>query len=158
MNRSFLLIFALLSCAVLTPGECSARPAEKTGHTQWETGMEKALGRAKREGKNILVNFTGSDWCGWCVKLDEEVFSKDAFKKYAAKDLVLLKIDFPRNKWQTPAEKNANNALATRYAVRGFPTILLLDSKGQVIARTGYRRGGASAYVHHLRQLLQKRR
>lgn len=166
MNRLFLLTFALVSCTALTLVECPAQSnrkgpavhAEKRNHAQWETGMKKALERAKREKKNILVNFTGSDWCGWCVRLEKEVFSTPAFKKYAAEDLILLKIDFPRNKWQTPAEKNANNALAKRYAVRGFPTILLLNDRGDVIARTGYRRGGASAYVPHLKQLQQKRR
>lgn len=122
----------------------------------WFTDFAQAQAEARKLKRPILADFTGSDWCGWCVKLDKEVFSQKQFKSYAAKNLVLLTVDFPRSKWQTPAEKKANSALAQKYHVNGFPTVLLLDADGNVIARTGYAQGGANRYVNHLKKLLKK--
>lgn len=151
----------ILAGSVLPFTEVTAQEQKSTVHTEnlsWDEQMSSALARARKLRRPILVNFTGSDWCGWCIRLDKEVFSTPAFKEYAAKNLVLLKIDFPRNKWQTPAERKANMDLARKYGVQGYPTILLLNSKGEVIARTGYRRGGAAAYIQHLQQLLTRKK
>ena len=151
----------ILAGSVLPFTEVTAQEQKSTVHTEnlsWDEQMSSALARARKLRRPILVNFTGSDWCGWCIRLDKEVFSTPAFKEYAAKNLVLLKIDFPRNKWQTPAERKANMDLARKYGVQGYPTILLLNSKGDVIARTGYRRGGAAAYIRHLQKLLKAKR
>ncbi len=120
----------------------------------WQTDFKAALATAKAENKPVLVDFTGSDWCGWCIRLDKEVFSKQAFKDYAKDSLVLLEIDFPRGKEQSPALEAQNEALAARYKVRGFPTILLLSGDGEVLGRTGYQEGGAEAYVEHIKELL----
>ena len=83
------------------------------------------------------------------------MLSQPAFKEYAAKNLVLLLVDFPNKKPMTKEQKAANQALAQKYGIRGFPTILILNSDGQVLAKTGYRRGGASAYVNHLKNILE---
>ena len=120
----------------------------------WQTDFKAALATAKAENKPVLVDFTGSDWCGWCIRLDKEVFSKQAFKDYAKESLVLLEIDFPRGIEQSPALEAQNEALAAKYKVRGFPTILLLSGDGEVLGRTGYQKGGAEAYVAHLKELL----
>ena len=122
----------------------------------WVTSMGEAMAIARRERKVILVNFTGSDWCGWCIRLHKEVFSQKPFLDYAARHLVLLTVDFPRNKWQTPAQKRENADLARRYGIRGYPTILLLDPDGRVIGQTGYRKGGPIPYVDHLRSMLRR--
>lgn len=122
----------------------------------WQTNFKAALATAKAENKPVLVDFTGSDWCGWCIRLDEEVFSKQVFKDYAKESLVLLEIDFPRRSEQSPALEAQNEALATKYKVRGFPTILLLSADGEVLARTGYQEGGAEAYIEHLKELLKQ--
>ena len=122
----------------------------------WLTSFEAAKAAARAERKVILVNFTGSDWCPWCVRLHDEVFSQRAFLDYASRHLILLTVDFPRKKRMTPAQKKENNALAQKYNIEGFPTILLLAPDGRVIARTGYRKGGAVAYVDHLRALLKR--
>ena len=111
---------------------------------------------ARRERKVILANFTGSDWCPWCIRLHDEVFIRKPFLDYAVRHLVLLTVDFPRKIWQTPEQKRANADLARRYGIRGYPTILLLDPDGRVIAQTGYRKGGAASYVNHLRSLLRR--
>lgn len=121
----------------------------------WLTDFEAAQAKAVEEQKPLLLDFTGSDWCGWCIRLKEEVFSKQAFKDYAADSLVLVELDFPRGKKQTPELKAQNEALAMKYRIRGFPTILLLSPEGELIEQTGYRRGGAEAYVDHIEGILE---
>ena len=121
-----------------------------TGELVWETDYAAAVAKAKAENKTLLLNFTGSDWCGWCHKLDREVFKMAEFKKYAAENLVLVKLDFPRRKQISEAEKQQNNLLASKHNVKGFPTILLLDKKEKLLLTTGYQNGGAAKYVEHL--------
>ena len=120
----------------------------------WHTNLEEAIQIAQEEHKTILVNFTGSDWCQWCKKLSAEVFTQSDFEKYANENLVLVKLDFPRSIEQTVETKMYNNNLAQRYGVRGFPTIILLNSSGNLINTTGYQPGGAASYVQHLRSLI----
>jgi len=122
--------------------------------SKWVTNYEAALETAKKTDRPVLVNFTGSDWCSWCIKLHKEVFSQDEFIAYAKENLVLLKLDFPRSIPQTAEEKSANAKLSNQYGVQGYPTILLINSEGKEIARTGYQPGGASAYVEHIKSLL----
>ena len=123
----------------------------------WLEDFEAAKKEATAKKLPILVNFSGSDWCGWCIKLDNEVFSKKEFKEYAATSLVLFLADFPQSKKQVEEIKKQNSKLAADYGVRGFPTILLLDADGKVLARTGYEKGGAVKYVKHLKGLLNKK-
>lgn len=120
----------------------------------WITDFNLAKSYAKELERPILINFTGSDWCRWCFKLRDEVFSQDAFTAYAKKDLVLLTLDFPQKKQLPKEEQAANEALAQHYGIEGFPTILLVDAEGIELARTGYQPGGAVAYVQHLTELL----
>ena len=118
---------------------------------EWMTDMNAAMKLSAKTGKPILVDFSGSDWCGWCVKLDREVFSKTAFKAFAKKNLILVLLDFPRRKAMSAKLKKQNRALAAKYKIRGYPTVLLLDSKGNIIVRTGYRSGGAPKYIEFLK-------
>jgi disulfide reductase len=120
----------------------------------WLTNLEEAVKIAQKEDKPIFVNFTGSDWCGWCFKLDAEVFSQQEFITFAQEQLVLLELDFPRNIPQTDAVKDYNRALLDKFKVKGFPTILLLDKTGKEIERTGYQSGGAANYVLHIKKLI----
>jgi thioredoxin-related protein len=122
----------------------------------WMTDFEAAQAKAKAENKPLLLDFTGSDWCGWCIKLDEEVFSQTAFSQYAAAELVLVEIDFPRRTDQPAKLKAQNEALSQKYGIRGFPTILVLSPEGELIEKTGYRRGGPEAYVAHIKEILAK--
>jgi thioredoxin-related protein len=116
----------------------------------WQTDFEAAKAKAKAEKKLLLVDFTGSDWCGWCKKLVAEVFSKEEFKKEAPVKFVLVELDFPNSKKQSDELKKQNRELQKRYKVRGFPTILVMDADGNVIAQTGYHAGGPNAYMKHL--------
>lgn len=120
----------------------------------WKTDLNQALNQAKKENKVVLINFTGSDWCQWCKRLSEEVFSKEEFEEFARKNLILVKIDFPRNIEQSNATKFYNQQLASIYGVEGFPTIILLDKNGQGILKTGYIQGGADNYIQHLKQFM----
>lgn len=136
-----------------------ASHAESTGDVEsaWMSDFEAAKNKAKEEGKPMLVNFNGSDWCIWCIVLVDEVFSTQAFNSYAKNNLILVDIDFPRKKAQPEELKEQNRALANKYGIRGFPTILVLDAEGEVIEKTGYRRGGPEAYVLHLQEILAGR-
>lgn len=120
----------------------------------WQTKFEDAQTKARTENKLLLVDFTGSDWCGWCIRLKEEVFDQEAFKKEAPQKFVLVELDFPRGKELPEELKTQNQQLAERFQVRGFPTILVLDAEGQLIARTGYRPGGPEEYVKHLMEFV----
>jgi len=117
----------------------------------WLTDLDAAKKQAAAEKKDILIDFTGSDWCGWCIKLDKEVFSTPEFK--AQKNFVLVSLDFPRKK-EIPADAKAkNNALMKKWGVRGFPTIILTNAAGDPYAQTGYQEGGPVAYLAHLAEL-----
>ena len=121
----------------------------------WMTDFEKAKKKAMNENKTLLLDFSGSDWCSWCIKLDEEVFQKDIWKAYAKEHLVQVLIDFPREKSkQSEVLQRQNNELAKQYAVRGFPTVLLLNQEGTLIEKTGYQRGGAENYIDHIKSLI----
>jgi protein disulfide-isomerase len=121
----------------------------------WETNFEKAAAKAKAEGKHMLVDFSGSDWCSWCVKLDTEVFSKEEFKAYAKENLVLVLADFPRDKSkQSAALQKQNEQLAEKYGIRGFPTVYILNPEGNAIDKTGYQAGGPEAYVEYIKKVI----
>ena len=122
----------------------------------WETDFDAALIEANAKNKHVLVNFTGSDWCGWCIRLHKEVFSQDTFKEFAANKLVLVEIDFPNKIEQSEVLKAQNEALAKKYKIRGFPTILLLSSEGELIGTTGYQAGGPAAYIEHLKERMSE--
>ena len=121
----------------------------------WMTDFEAAKQKAAAENKDLLVDFTGSDWCGWCIKLVDEVFKHDAFKKGVADNFVLVEIDFPQDKSKLDeATQKQNEILKEKYSIQGFPTILLLDDQGRPYARTGYQAGGPEKYLTHLDGLL----
>src|SRR6202011_321292 len=103
--------------------------------------------------KLLLVDFTGSDWCGWCIKLNKEVFSKPEFKDYANKNLVLLEVDFPRRKQQSDAVRKQNEQLASEYQIQGFPTIVVLNGEGKKVGELYYMEGGPSAFIAEIEKL-----
>ncbi|MEO6788770.1 MAG: thioredoxin family protein [Chthoniobacteraceae bacterium] len=120
----------------------------------WVSNFGKAKETAAKEGKDLLIDFTGSDWCGWCIKLRKEVFDLDAFKNAAPKNFVLVEIDFPQDKSKLTKETQEQNAkLQTQFGIQGFPTILLADAQGRPYAQTGYQPGGPEKYLLHLDEL-----
>jgi len=121
--------------------------------SQWLTDYKKAQQEAKASNKLLLLDFTGSDWCGWCIRLNREVFSKPEFKDYANKNLVLMEVDFPRRKMLTADVKKQNEELAQHYQIEGFPTIIVLNGDGQRVGELGYMQGGPPAFIAELEKL-----
>lgn len=123
------------------------------GGSGWTENYDQALAQAKKEKKMVLLDFTGSDWCGWCIKLDQEVFATEAFRRYAAENLILVKLDYPRRKTQSTEIKKQNILLMKQYGVRGFPTCFVLNSEGKQIGQMGYQPGGPEAFIAELNKL-----
>jgi protein disulfide-isomerase len=133
--------------------------ASMAAESGWLTDYEAAKKQAKEQNKPILINFTGTDWCGWCIRIEKEVFSKDEFKAYAKENLVLMEVDFPEKKKQTDEVKAQNKKLDKEFKIEGYPTIFLIDAEGEKLSEDiGYREGGAQAYVDHLEELLAKKK
>ena len=122
----------------------------------WMTDLPKAEARAKAEKKLVMLDFTGSDWCGWCIRLNKEVFSKPEFAQYAKDNLVLVEVDFPRKKEQPEELKKANESLQTKYGVQGYPTIVVLDGEGAKVGELGYMPGGPKPFMEALDKLKKK--
>jgi thioredoxin-related protein len=136
--RPFACLFALLLCGF----SASASDAK------WFTDYDKAVETAKAEHRNILMNFTGSDWCPYCIQMDKEVLNTQQFEDYAGKNLVLMTVDFPQTKQLPQKVQDQNNDLQQRYAVEGMPTFLLIDPTGKVLQQyTGYLPGGPAAFI-----------
>lgn len=150
MNSNFPTWRAL---AAAVPALVLAFASVSRANEGWGTNFDAAKATAAKEKKDILMDFTGSDWCGWCIKLNKEVFSKDAFKQDAPKHFVLLELDYPQQKELPKEEKEQNEKLQEKYKIEGFPTILLTDETGRPYAKTGYQPDGPEAYNKHLTEL-----
>ena len=124
--------------------------AAKSG---WLTNYDQAQKEAQSKNRLLLMDFTGSDWCGWCIMLDKEVFSKPEFKEYANKNLVLLELDFPRTKKMPPETTAQNERLLMKYGIQGFPTVVVFDSSGKPLGALGYQAGGPQAFIAELERL-----
>lgn len=145
-----------ISCAALVAIHCIGS-AFAAGEG-WSSDFEAAKKQAAEQKKDLLIDFTGSDWCGWCIKLNDEVFKKDEFKAGVKDKFVLVEIDFPQDeKKLTEATKKQNEALQEKYGVKGFPSILLTDAEGKPFAATGYEEGGPVKYVAMLDGLRAKK-
>lgn len=127
-------------CAALLPLVfVSAGAAAKPG---WSENFAESQKRAASEKKHLLLDFTGSDWCGFCIKIDKEVFAKADFKSLGDKSLVLVEVDFPKSKPQSSEVKAQNEGLERKFAVSGYPTLVLLSPEGKEVRRwEGYNAG-----------------
>lgn len=122
--------------------------------SEWETDFSKAAANAKKAGLYMLLDFSGSDWCGWCMKLEKEVFSKAEFKKYAREYLVCVLVDFPKQKKLNKKLSDQNSELAQKYDIKGYPSIIILAPDGSLVDQTGYQEGGAQKYVDYLKKTI----
>jgi len=145
MRRQILLILASLWI-----GD-AARSAE------WLTDAEAAQAKAKQENKFVMLDFTGSDWCGWCKKLKREVFDTPEFVQFAQTKLVLVEVDFPHAQTLALLQQRANAKLQSTYRVTGYPTLVVLDPTGREVARLGYVSGGPSAFISRFEQATRAR-
>ena len=125
---------------------------------KWITDFNAAKEQAKKENKAILMDFTGSDWCGYCKKLKKEVFNTDQFQEWADKNMVLVEVDFPTAKVKQPAElKKANKVLEERFNIAGYPTLVFADSTGKEIGRIeGYEGQKPAEWIKLAEKILAK--
>lgn len=138
-----LTIVAMLGCGTGPTGPISQGVAVLKGNAgidgeTWLVSFDQAKVLAEMTGRPILADFTGSDWCGYCIALDEQVFASDEFKDWARQQVVLLKVDFPRNRTLPAPQARQNGVLAMSYGVSGYPSVLLLDATGKRLMKTGY--------------------
>jgi len=143
-----LFIFALNSGC--SPSETEAASNTDILEKEWMTNLEAAMKLSEKTGKPILLEFAGSNWCGPCIMLKKEVFSKKIFKDFAKKNLILVLMDFPRPSNLSDKQKKYNNSIATKYKIQFFPTVFLLDSKGKVIVKVE-QRGDVKKYIEFLK-------
>jgi protein disulfide-isomerase len=144
-------LFTVLFAALVG---CVQQEESSSSETAWLPDFDAALALASEQNKHVLVDFSGSDWCGWCIKLDKEVLSQESFVEFADENLILVMVDFPRYKPQSAEQKQANEALARKYGVRGFPTVLIFNPQGELIEQTGYQRGGPEAYIEMIKGVI----
>lgn len=140
--------FAQAAPAAAEPGQAGLK---------WLDNSQEVLELAKKEGKPILIDFTGSDWCGWCIRLKKEVFNTPEFEAFAKDNLVLQMADFPKSIPQSNELKTQNRALAEKYGIQGFPTLIILDSEGKQIGQMGYMRGGPKPFIAQLQKVIGKK-
>jgi thioredoxin-related protein len=122
----------------------------------WSENYEDSRSKAEREGKDLLLEFTGSDWCPYCVKMRHEVFEQADFRSDVPKQFVLVELDFPQAKRQKDSVRAQNEALQEKYGIDGFPTVLLTDPKGVPYAKVGYN-ANSSGITPHLVELRKRK-
>jgi len=123
-------------------------PAAAIRAAGWTEDYAAALAQARQEHRQLLLDFTGSDWCVWCHKIDAEVFSRPEFAAYARQHFILVKLDFPKSRPLPDAVKQQNARLKARFKVRGYPTIIVLDADETMrFEQEGYVPGGPRAFI-----------
>jgi thioredoxin-related protein len=146
--KTYCSIFCAVAASVFFSG------AFAHAESDWLNDYKKAQQEAKANHKILLLDFTGSDWCGWCKKFDKEILSQSQFKDYARENLVLVELDFPRAKPQSAELRKQNQQLAQQYQVQGFPTIVVLDGEGHKLWQfDGYFPDGPAAFIAQLDKL-----
>jgi protein disulfide-isomerase len=152
--KNTLIIFALLI------GSLNLYSQENDG---WLLNFDKAAELSMKTSKPILANFTGSDWCGWCIRLKKEVFVTPAFKKWAKENVILLELDYPRRTPQTEEIKKQNRELQQFFKVRGYPTLHMFNigianGKTQItsLGKMGYLAGGPTPWIANANNYLKK--
>ena len=131
----------------------------------WHTDMSKATDISIKENKPMFLFFTGSDWCGWCIRLQKEVFKTPEFVKWAKDNVVLVELDFPRKNNQSDAVKQQNAQLQQQLQVRGYPIVWFVSATKTADAKvnlnalgsSGYVAGGPKVWIDGANQIIQKK-
>ncbi|MFT4969589.1 MAG: protein disulfide-isomerase [Chitinophagales bacterium] len=169
-----LALFTLTAVNVSYASENPSEEIEKIAEAEeirmngeWFLYLEDAFAESKESGKPIIANFTGSDWCGWCIRLKNEVFKTETFQKWAKKNVVLLELDYPRKKQLPEDLKAQNTSLQQAFQVSGYPTLWLFNLdfdeeskqfKIDAIGKTGYVSGGADAWIGQTNLILESKK
>ena len=151
LKKSFLLVYAVLSLLV-----CQLYANSPGGQPtiRWYTNYAEAVQQSRSESKPMFLFFTGSDWCSWCQKLDEEALNTADFAATAGNRFIFVKLDLPLYVNQDPQLKAQNKQLQQQFDIRSFPTVLLLDPQQNRIGITGYRPGGGRAFADYVLKLV----
>lgn len=149
-NMLMLAVVAFAMFAHATPAVSRSVPKG------WMEDVAKARVKAANEGKFVFMAFSGSDWCGYCIRMDAEVFSQHEFVRQASKKYVLVMIDSPRDKSKlSDLAASQNPEIVQQYSISGFPSMVITDPKGEVVRRTvGYNQGGPKAFLEKLDSLM----
>lgn len=144
--QRFILALSLLLCSTFS----GVHAVNSSSSLQWFDSYDKGLSASKSSGKPLILFFTGSDWCGWCQKLENEVLNQPEFAQAVGDKFVFVVLDFPMKKPVDPSLSAQNKQLQNQYNVKGFPTLVILDDQQNLIGTTGYRPGGPKAYADYL--------
>jgi thioredoxin-related protein len=147
-----LSVLVIASLPALRADEAAPPVVESAPAAAWLTDYERALERARDEKKPVLLDFTGSDWCVWCHRLRDQILTQKPFLDHAREHLVLVELDYPHNTPQSPKLQRQNAALAEKFGVTGYPTLVLVDAEGRELGRTGYMQGGPKTFVRELKR------
>ena len=131
---------------------------------KWETNMENAVQVSMKTKKPLLLFFTGSDWCGWCIRLQNEVLKTPEFAAWAKENVVLVEVDFPKRSPQQPEVQRQNMELQQFFQVQGYPTVWFSNptkKEGKInldkLGSTGYVAGGPSVWLEGAKQIIAKK-
>ena len=130
----------------------------------WHTNVKEAIALGNKQKKPLLLFFTGSDWCGWCIRLQKEVLKTPEFEKWANENVILVELDYPRRTPQSTEIKKQNDELQQEFSIQGFPTIFFANgtNKGgkvnfERLGNTGYVAGGPTAWLEVANGILKKK-
>lgn len=144
-------ISTLLICALL--GYVAPYGIE-AAQVQWETNVDAGIQKAQKVSKPTLILFTGSDWCTWCVRLEQEVLNQPAFAQAMQDRVVFVKADFP-DPSEAAIMRSPNKAAMDRYGVEAFPTFVAVDAQGRKLFTMGYLKGGPDNYAREIQNRLK---
>ena len=155
MKKSVILLFFLFISVAIQ--------AQKSDLV-WHTDIEAATRLSVSENKPLLLFFTGSDWCGWCIRLQREVLLTAEFEKWAKENVVLVELDFPKHKELDEKTKAQNNGLQQLFQVQGFPTVWFVKASKietktniQQLGKTGYLAGGPLVWIETANKMIEKK-
>ena len=151
-SRSLIFVLALALLTNITTAQVWATPNDG-----FITDMEAAVEEAKEQDKDILLLFTGSDWCPPCKMLEGEVFSQQEFLDGVSEEFVLVTLDFPKNKQLAPELKEQNDSMAAKFSITSYPTVIMVDQDLKPFAFSGYRSGGPENYIKLMTESRQLR-
>lgn len=151
----FLALTALCRATTLSADtQAPTQEVAAVSEIQWMTDFQAAKAKAKAESKPIFVYFTGSDWCPWCIKMNQQILSTADFQNALSQKVVFVKVDFPRKTQLDKATKEQNDKLSKEFDVHGFPTVILLDSNANRIEKLGFQAGGGAMYAKKVQDIL----
>lgn len=144
---------AVPATAATTGSERRGAPRATVQAGRWTTDYSAALQAAKQRKQRVFLLFTGHDWSGSCMRLQHEILSTPKFRSYASQNLMLVELEFPKNRKLSPALKAQNDKLKRHYGIQTFPVVVVLDNSGRQLGMLGYMEGGPEAFIAALKEL-----